>query len=317
MQTRRLGRTDLAIAPLVLGGNVFGWTTDEKTAFAVLDAFIDNGFSAVDTADVYSRWVPGNDSESERIIGRWLKDRKHRDKVVVMTKVGSDMGEGRKGLSAAYIEKAVNASLTRLQTDYIDLYQSHTPDPDVPHEETLDAYGRLIKAGKVRYVGCSNYDEKLLSDALAASAAEPGRPRYETIQNEFNLYSRQAFSGAVAERAVGEEISAIPYFGLAAGFLTGKYRSEADLADSARAGRVRQYLNPRGFAILAALDAVAARTGAALAEIALSWIVAQKGIAAPIASATSLVQLQSLARGARLTLDAESLALLDAAGQEA
>lgn len=315
MDKRRLGRSELSIAPLVLGTNVMGWTADEKTSFEVLDAFVDNGFNAVDTADVYSRWVPGNDSESERIIGRWLRERRNRDKVVLMTKVGSDMGEDRKGLSAAYIARAVDASLKRLQTDYIDLYQSHWPDPAISHEETLEAYGKLIKAGKVRVVGASNYDHDLLNGAIKAGADNPELPRYETVQNEFNLYTRDEVQGAVQALLVKEGMSGITYYGLAAGFLSGKYRTEADLAQSVRGkGSIPKYMNDKGFAILAALDAVGERTGAAPAEIALAWVAAQPGIAAPIASATSRAQLDSLARGARLVLDAESLALLDAAG---
>lgn len=316
MDQRRLGRSELSIAPLVLGTNVMGWTADERTSFAVLDAFIDHGFNAVDTADVYSRWVKGNDSESERIIGRWLRERRNRDKVVLMTKVGSDLGEDRKGLSAAYIAQAVDASLRRLQTDYIDLYQSHWPDPAISHEETLEAYGKLIKAGKVRVVGASNYDEDLLNGAIKAGADNPELPRYETVQNEFNLYTRDKMQGAVQDLVIREGMSAITYYGLASGFLSGKYRTETDLKQSVRGeGSIPKYMNEKGFSALAALDTVGERIGAAPAEIALAWVAAQPGIAAPIASATSRTQLESLVRGARLALDAESLALLDAAGQ--
>lgn len=316
MDQRRLGRSELSIAPLVLGTNVMGWTADERTSFAVLDAFIDHGFNAVDTADVYSRWVKGNDSESERIIGRWLRERRNRDKVVLMTKVGSDLGEDRKGLSAAYVAQAVDASLRRLQTDYIDLYQSHWPDPAISHEETLEAYGKLIKAGKVRVVGASNYDEDLLNGAIKAGADNPELPRYETVQNEFNLYTRDKMQGAVQDLVIREGMSAITYYGLASGFLSGKYRTEADLKRSVRGeGSIPKYMNEKGFSVLTALDTVGERIGAAPAEIALAWVAAQPGIAAPIASATSRTQLESLVRGARLALDAESLALLDAAGQ--
>jgi len=314
MTKRRLGRSEIAIEPLVLGTNVVGWTADEATSFRIFDAFLAEGFTAIDTADVYSRWVPGNDSESERIIGRWMKARGNRDRVVIATKVGSDVGQGKKDLSAAWIETAVEASLTRLQTDYIDLYQSHWPDPTVAQDETLRAYERLIAAGKVRVIGTSNYDEKLLGEALAL-AKEAGLPRYETLQNEFNLYTRDKYEGAVQDLLVAEELSAITYYGLASGFLTGKYRSEADLSKSPRGGGVARYLDGKGRRILAALDQVSERTGAAPAEIALAWINAQPGIAAPIASATSVEQLQSLVRGARLTLGAEDLALLDAAGR--
>jgi aryl-alcohol dehydrogenase-like predicted oxidoreductase len=311
--TRRLGRTDIEIAPLALGTNVFGWTADEATSFAVLDAFVAEGFTLIDTADVYSRWVPGNDSESEKIIGRWLKARGGRDRIVLATKVGSDMGQGRGGLRAAWIERAVEDSLRRLQTDYIDLYQSHRPDLRTPEEETLGAYARLIAAGKVRWIGASNYDAGHLGHALDLNR-DKGLPRYETLQNEYNLYARHAFEGKVQDLVVREGLSAITYYGLASGFLTGKYRSAADLGQSARGQGVAKYLTPRGMAILAALDDVSARTGAALAEIALAWVAAQPGVAAPIASATSVAQLGALVRGARLELGAEDLRLLTEAG---
>jgi len=313
MTKRPLGQSGLAIEPLMLGTNVMGWTADQATSFAVLDAFVDQGFTGIDTADVYSRWVPGNDSESERIIGRWLKARGNRDKIVLATKVGSDMGQGRRDLRASWIIKAVEDSLTRLQTDVIDLYQTHWPDPATPEEETLGAYDTLLKAGKVRAIGCSNYNADLLDRAL--TLADTGLPRYQTLQNEYNLYSRDAYEGAVQELVVANGMGAIPYYGLAAGFLTGKYRSAADFGQSVRGGGMNHYLNPRGLAILAAMDKVAARTGAALAEIAIAWIVAQPGITAPIASATSVAQVASLARGARLTLSAQDLAELTAAGQ--
>ncbi len=312
--TRRLGRTTLEIAPLVLGGNVFGWTADEAASFAVLDAFVAEGFTAIDTADVYSRWVPGNDSESERIIGRWLKARGNRERVHIFTKVGSDMGQGRNDLSAAWIEKAVEGSLSRLQTDYIDLYQSHFPDPTVPQDETLAAYDRLIAAGKVRFIGASNYDAALLSEALSASREE-GLPRYETLQNEYNLYTRDSYEGQVQDIVVREGLSMLSYYSLASGFLTGKYRSEDDVAKSARGSGAMKYLDDKGKRILAALDAVAADTGAAHSEISLAWINAQPGIGAPVASATSVGQVASLARGARLVLDTEHLRRLTDAGR--
>lgn len=314
MENRPLGRSGISIPPLMLGGNVFGWTADEATSFAVLDAYVDEGFTAIDTADVYSRWVPGNDSESEKIIGRWMKARGNRDRVVIATKVGSDMGQGRRDLRASWIERAVEDSLRRLQTDVIDLYQTHWPDPLTPEEETLGAYDKLLKAGKVRAIGCSNYDAALLTRALAL--ADKGMPRYQTLQNEYNLYTRSAYEGAVQEMVVANGMGAIPYYSLAAGFLTGKYRSEADFGQSARGGGMAKYLNPRGLRILAAMDGVAARTGAKHAEIALAWVLAQRGITAPIASATSVQQVESLARGARLKLSAEDLAALTAAGAE-
>ena len=310
---RALGQSGLWIEPFVLGSNVFGWTADEPTSFAVLDAFVAEGFNAIDTADVYSRWVPGNDSDSEKIIGRWMKDRGSRDKIVLCTKVGSDMGQGRRDLRASWIVQAVEDSLRRLQTDHIDLYQTHWPDPQTPEEETLRAYDALITAGKVRAIGTSNYDEKLLQNALTLSA-QRGLPRYQTVQNEYNLYSRTAYEGAVQDICVAQDLGAITYYGLASGFLTGKYRSPADQGQSARGEGMGKYLTPRGMAILDAMDGVAARTGAAHAEIALAWIIAQPGIAGPIASATSVAQVESLARGARLVLSAQDLATLTAAG---
>jgi aryl-alcohol dehydrogenase-like predicted oxidoreductase len=314
MTRRRLGRSELFIEPWVLGTNVIGWTADERTSFAVMDAFLDEGFSALDTADVYSRWVPGNDSESEKIIGRWMKERKNRDRVLVFTKVGSDMGQGHKDLSAKWIAEAVDNSLRRLQTDYIDLYQSHWPDADTPQEETLRAFEQLIKAGKVRFIGTSNHDEALLTEALDISA-RAGLPRYETVQNHFNLYTREKFEGAVQDTCVREEVSGITYFGLAMGFLTGKYRSPEDAEKSSRGkGAIERYLNPKGLSILAALDKVSERTGASPAEIALAWVAAQPGVAAPISSATSVAQVAALAKGARLVLDADDLSALSTAG---
>lgn len=315
MTKRRLGRSGLHIEPLVLGTNVMGWTADEQTSFGVMDAFVDEGFTAIDTADSYSRWVPGNDSDSEKIIGRWMKARGNRDRVLVFTKVGSDMGQGHKDLSAKWIVEEVEASLKRLQTDHIDLYQSHWPDERTPQEETLRAHDSLIKAGKVRFIGTSNHDETLLTEALEISRRE-GLSRYETIQNEFNLYTRNKFEGAVQDICVREEISGIHYYGLASGFLSGKYRTQADASKSARGGGiVGKYLNERGLKILAALDAVAARTGAAQAEIALAWVAAQPAVAAPIASATSVEQVASLARGARLKLSEADLEELTTAGK--
>ncbi|PZQ95459.1 MAG: alcohol dehydrogenase [Cereibacter sphaeroides] len=313
MTKRALGQSGISIEPFVLGTNVFGWTADEATSFAVMDAFTAEGFSAIDTADVYSRWVPGNDSESERIIGRWMKARGNRDKIVLMTKVGSDMGQGRTDLRASWIEKAVEDSLRRLQTDFIDLYQTHWPDPQTPEEETLGAYDKLIKAGKVRAIGASNYDEKLLTHALDLSR-EKGLPRYQAVQNEYNLYAREKYEGPVQEIVLREGMAAIPYYSLASGFLTGKYRSKADLSKSQRGEDVAAYLDARGMRILAALDQVSASVGAAPAEVALAWINAQPGIVGPLASATSVAQLESLARGARLHLSADQIALLTKAG---
>lgn len=316
LQRRPLGRTGFSIAPLVLGTNVFGWTIDEPTSFSVLDAFVDHGFDALDTADVYSRWVPGNSGgESETIIGRWLKrDPSRRDKVHLLTKVGGAMDQsGKKDLSRRHIVKAVEDSLRRLQVDTIDLYQSHWPDPDTPHEETLSAYAELIQSGKVRAIGASNFDATQLADALRDSAAR-GLPRYEVLQPLYNLYDREQFEGALRDLTVREGIGVIPYFALASGFLTGKYRSRADLANRARAERVEHYLDERGMRILSALDEVSKRQSAQPAEVALAWLMQREGVTAPIASATSREQLESLVHAAQLTLSAQDVALLDAAG---
>jgi aryl-alcohol dehydrogenase-like predicted oxidoreductase len=314
MAKRRLGQSDIFIEPFVLGTNAVGWTADEPTSFAVMDAFVAEGFSAIDTADVYSRWVPGNDSESEKIIGRWMKARGNRGKVIIATKVGSDMGQGRTDLRASWILKAVEDSLRRLQTDYIDLYQTHWPDPLTEEEETLGAYDKLIKAGKVRVIGTSNYDEKLLGHALNLSK-EKGLPRYQTLQNEFNLYSRDKYEGAVQDLVINEGLSCLTYFSLASGFLTGKYRSKADFSKSQRGSGMEQYLDAHGLKLLAALDDVSKRTGATPAEISLSWINATPGVAGPISSATSVAQLESLARGARLVLRPADIKFLTDAGK--
>jgi len=313
LKKRRLGRTDLSIAPLVLGGNVFGWTADEKTSFDLLDRFVAAGLNAVDTADSYSRWVPGNKGgESETIIGNWMKSRGNRDKVVVVTKVGSDMGQGKRDLSAAYIEKAVDASLKRLKTETIDLYLSHWPDNDTPYEETLGAYQKLLAKGKVRYVGASNLDAGQLEAALSV-ASQKSLPRYEVLQPEYNLYDRGGFDGPLRDLCVKEEIGVITYFSLAKGFLSGKYRSKADLDKSPRGEGVSSYLDPRGFRILAALDAVSARHSAEPAEVALAWVIARSGVTAPIASATTLPQVESLIRAVELKLTPADIAELDAA----
>jgi aryl-alcohol dehydrogenase-like predicted oxidoreductase len=315
MQTRRLGRTDLTIAPMVFGGNVFGWTADKKASFAVLDRFTAAGFTAVDTADVYSAWAPGNHGgESETIIGEWMKARGNRSRTVVITKVGSPMGQGKEGLSAKYIEEAVEASLKRLQTDVIDLYLSHWPDMATPFEETLGAYQKLIEKGKIRWCGASNLTADLLTKAVAAAKARGG-PRYEVLQPEYNLADRAGFELGLAELCEREEIGVITYFSLAKGFLSGKYRSEADLAKSPRGQGVKPYLEPRGFRILAALDAVAARHKAKPAEVALAWIIARPGVTAPIASATTLEQTESLIRATELQLSAADMDALNEASK--
>ncbi len=313
MQKRRLGSTDLEIAPLVLGGNVFGWTADRETSFDLLDRFVEAGFNAIDTADSYSRWVPGHKGgESETIIGEWMKARGNRDRVIVVTKVGSDMGQGKKDLSAAYIEKAVEASLKRLQTDVIDLYLSHWPDPTVSHEETLGAYQKLIAAGKVRFIGASNLDAGQMRAALDVARLRD-LPRYAVLQPGYNLYDRAEFEGPLRDLCVAENLGVISYYSLAKGFLSGKYRSRDDLGKSARGSGVQEYLNPRGMRILTALHAVAARHKAVPAEVALAWVMARPGITAPIASATSLDQVESLIRAASLKLAAEDMAELEKA----
>jgi aryl-alcohol dehydrogenase-like predicted oxidoreductase len=312
---RPLGRTGLAIAPLVFGGNVFGWTADEAMSFALLDRFVDAGFDAVDTADVYSAWAPGHvGGESETIIGKWMKARGTRAKITLITKVGSPMGEGKKGLSARYIPEAVEASLKRLQTDVIDLYLSHWPDPETPYEETLGAYEKLVKAGKVRAIGCSNLDADQLKSSLAAAKAH-GLPRYEVLQPEYNLHDRAKFEGPLADLCLAEDIGVITYFSLAKGFLSGKYRSEADLGKSPRGERsVKPYLAPRGFRILQALDDMAAAKGVKPAEVAVAWLMHKTAVTAPIASATTLEQMESLIRSAQVTLSHQDMAQLDAAG---
>lgn len=308
MDRRPLGRSEIVIEPLVLGGNVFGWTVDEQSAFPLLDAYLDAGFTAIDTADVYGKGV------SETIIGKWMKARGNRDKVHVFTKLGAEMAPGKKGLKAGYVREAVTASLQRLQTDYIDLYQSHRPDPDTPQEETLNAFDHLIREGKVRAIGSSNFTAPMLREAIEVSIVKT-LPRYESEQPEYNLYARDGFEGALQDLCVEEEIGVIPYSSLASGFLTGKYRSEKDFDKSPRGARMGNYLNARGRKILAVLDKVSKSSGATPAGISLAWLVAQPGITAPIASATSLEQLESLARGVRLKLSDDELELLTEAGR--
>ena len=312
MKLRPLGRSGLHVSPLCLGGNVFGWTIDEATSFAILDAWLDAGMNFVDTADVYSIWAPGHaGGESETIVGKWLKRSGKRDRVVLATKVGKPMGEGKSGLSKAYIRSAVEASLERLQTDVIDLYQSHDDDAATPLEETMGAFADLITEGKVRAIGASNYTAPRLLAALDTSA-RLGLPRYESLQPLFNLIDRAPYEDALESVCVEHGIGVINFYGLAAGFLTGKYRSEADVTKSARgANTVKKYLNPRGLAVLGALDAVSANIGATQGQIALAWQMARPGITAPIVSATSLTQLEEIVGAARLKLDTPSTELLD------
>ncbi len=315
MEKRALGKTGLDIVPLVFGGNVFGWTIDEATSFAVLDAFVDHGFNAIDTADVYSAWVPGNKGgESETIIGKWLKaNPAKRDKVLIFTKVGSEMGGPRKrGLSQPWIAEAAEASLKRLQIDTIDLYFSHFPDPDTPYEETLGAFQALREAGKINAVGASNLDAGQLEAALKVSEIR-NLPRYDVLQPEYNLYDRDSFDGSLRDLCIRENIAVVTYFSLASGFLSGKYRSKDDLKQSQRGSRVEKYLDTRGMAILDTLDEVGSTQGAKPAEVALAWLIARKGVTAPIASATSVAHVESFARAMSLKLTADEIAALDKA----
>jgi aryl-alcohol dehydrogenase-like predicted oxidoreductase len=313
MDKRRIGRSDLAVAPFCLGGNVFGWTADEATSFAILDRFVERGFDFVDTADVYSRWAPGHaGGESETVIGRWFAARPGiRETIVLATKVGMDLGEAGEGLSAQHIERACEASLRRLQTDRIDLYQSHLDDTATPLDETLRAHERLIAAGKVRVIGASNYSAARLGEALQVSASA-GLPRYECLQPDYSLAER-GYEAELEPLCRAEQIGVIGYFSLAAGFLTGKYRTAQDAAGRARENRVAKYINPRGLSLLGVLDSVAGTLGASPAQVALAWIIARPGITAPIASATSVAQLDELLGSAALTLTADAIARLDAA----
>ena len=313
MEKRKLGKSAIAIAPLMFGGNVFGWTVDEAMSFKLLDGFVGAGFNAIDTADVYSKWVSGNKGgESETIIGKWLKARGGRDKLVIATKVGIEMPGIGQGLKKDYIVARVEDSLKRLQTDYIDLYQSHTDDKSAPFEETLGAYSQLIEQGKVRVIGASNHEAPRLAEALKTSAAKK-LPRYESLQPLYNLSDRAGFEKELEPLCLKEKVGVIPYYALAAGFLTGKYRTAADLGKSARGDRVKGYLNERGLRILKALDEVSARLGAKPAHVALAWLIARPSVTAPIASATSMAQLEDLIAGTRLELDRGAIEQLDAA----
>ncbi|MBV2144763.1 aldo/keto reductase [Falsochrobactrum sp. TDYN1] len=313
MEFRKLGQTELEVSPLCFGGNVFGWTVDEATSFSLLDRFVDAGLNFIDTADAYSSWAPGNiGGESETIIGNWLKSRGLRHKVVIATKVGSEMGPGEKGLSPAYIRKAVDASLKRLQTDYIDLYQSHWDDPETPFEDVLGTYKELIEAGKVRAIGASNLTPERLSEALE-TAQKHDLPRYQSLQPLYNLYDRSDFENGLEAICRDNGLGVIPYFSLAAGFLTGKYRSKDDLGQSARGGTVEKYLTDRGLRIIAALDQVARARDVTPAQIAIAWLIAQPSITAPIASATRSAQLGELIDAMQIKLDAEAIALLNKA----
>ena len=315
MEKRRLGQSSLHVTPITFGGNVFGWTADETLSFALLDAFTGAGFNFIDSADVYSRWHPGNKGgESEVIIGKWLKARGNRDKVVIATKLGIEMAPGKKGLSRRYMMQAVEDSLRRLQTDYIDLYQSHRDDPDTPIEETLSAYGDLIKQGKIREIGASNFSAARLAESLKISS-EKGLPRYQSLQPQYSLVERGEFEGPLEDLCLAEKVGVIGYYSLASGFLTGKYRSRADMEGRARGARVEKYLNDYGFGVLKALDDVAARCNAKPGQIALAWLIARPSVTAPIASATNLEQLAELVKAADITLDAAAIQQIDAASK--
>lgn len=313
MEKRRLGTSSLEVSPISFGGNVFGWTADEATSFKLLDAWVDAGFNFIDTADVYSRWAPGNQGgESEAIMGKWLASRGGRDKLVIATKFGMEMGPGKVGLSAAYMMEAVEASLRRLQTDYIDLYQSHRDDPNTPVEETLGAYAKLIEQGKVREIGASNFSAARLKESLDAGTRQ-GLPRYQSLQPLYSLVERKDFEGELEALCLKEKIGVIGYYSLASGFLTGKYRSKADMEGRTRAPRVEKYVNEAGFRVLDALDAVAEKHTAKPGQIALAWLIARPSVTAPIASATNLGQLAELAAAAEIRLDAEDIDRIDKA----
>ncbi|QYJ00168.1 aldo/keto reductase [Thalassovita mediterranea] len=312
MEKRTLGHPDAKIAPLVLGGNVFGWTADKQTSFDILNAFLDGGFNAVDTANVYSRWIPGHEGgESEIVIGEWLAAEKRRDELFLITKTGMDMGGGNVGLSSKLIIENCEASLKRLKTDHIDLYFSHAPDSDTPIDETLEAHQKLVDAGKVRFVGASNYDAAQLSEALKAGEA-PGRARYSVLQPHFNLITRDQYEGELEDLCAREGLGVISYFSLAMGFLTGKYRSKDDLDKSARGGRMGDWFTDRNMALLDAMDEIAKTHDATMAQVALAWVMARPSITAPIASATSMEQLTDIMGAADLKLSAEEMDRLNA-----
>lgn len=317
MEMRKLGNSGLMVAPLCFGGNVFGWTTDEATSFRLLDALVDAGFNFVDTADVYSKWAPGNQGgESETILGKWLRKSGKRKQVVLATKVGSEMTPDKKGLSKAYIRQAVEDSLRRLQTDFIDLYQSHYDDPATPVEETMEVFAELVKSGKVRAIGASNFTPERLTESLEASRRH-GWPPYTVLQPHYNLYEREGYEKNFEPICEREGMGVIPYFALASGFLAGKYRSKEDAEKRARGKFVEKYLNERGFRILAALDEVAKQVGATQAQVAIAWLLARPSVTAPIASATSVEQLNELLAATELRLERAAMRRLNEASAPA
>lgn len=315
MQNRKLGNSSLSVSPICFGGNVFGWTADEAMSFRLLDRWVEAGFNFIDTADVYSRWVDGNNGgESEVIIGNWLASRGGRDKIVLATKLGMDMGDGKVGLSAKYITQAVEDSLRRLKTDYIDLYQSHKDDPDTPVEETLGAYQKLIEQGKVREIGASNFTAARLQESLDASTRD-GLPRYQSLQPLYSLLERDTLEGELEAVCLKENVGVIGFYSLASGFLTGKYRSKADMEGQTRAPRVEKYVNEGGFRVLEALDAAAAKHNAKPGQVALAWLIARPSVTSPIASATNMDQLEELMAAAEVTLDQGDIEAIDAASK--
>lgn len=315
MEKRQLGTSDIKVSPITFGGNVFGWTLNQTASFEILDAFIDKGFNFIDTADTYSRWAPGNQGgESETIIGNWMNARKNRDKVIIATKVGGDMGQGKKGdLSAKHIRSSVEKSLRRLQTDYIDLYQSHYDDMDTPVNEPLEVYTQLVREGKVRIIGASNFTAKRLQESIEASK-QYNYSTYQTLQPLYNLYDRVVYEKELEPVCIENSIGVLPYYSLASGFLTGKYRSEADLNKSVRGAGNKKYLNSHGLAILDALDSVAIQFNATPAAIALAWLLSRPSVTAPIASATSRKQLDSLVQATEIQLDQEAVSRLMTSG---
>jgi aryl-alcohol dehydrogenase-like predicted oxidoreductase len=308
-----IGKTEIKVSTLCLGGNVFGWTASEAASFAVMDAFVDAGMNFIDTADIYARWQPGsNGGDSELVIGKWLKQRGNRSRVVIATKLGKEMGPGKAGLSAKYMQQAVEDSLNRLQTDYIDLYQSHEEDPNTPIEETLQAFAKLIEQGKVRAIGASNYTPECLEEALRVSR-ELGLPRYESLQPHYNLVERAKFEPTLEPICLAHHLSVLAYWSLASGFLTGKYRSEADITKSKRGKDAVKYLDDRGRKVLAALDEISAAHDATPTSIALAWLIARPSVTSPIASATSVEQLEDILKSVAIQLSPDEVAKLDQA----